>query len=98
MLVDPALVKVVAEADASTSVQKLASEKKKQTPAMESSKKKSKTASTSDDIKALDAKWSKRFLRLEAMFMARSLQPPGGQSTFNMYQCQSQLCSHWLVV
>ena len=39
LFVDAALVKVVGETDASASVQKLASEKKKPTPAKESSKK-----------------------------------------------------------
>ena len=72
---------VIGEADVSASIQKQTVKKKKQTPVKESSKKKSKTSAPYDDIKALDAKWSERFLRLEAMFMARTLQPPVGQLT-----------------
>ena len=61
---------------------------KKTTPTKETTKKKlssksySSTNSASDDLKALDVKWSERFSRLEAMLPAETFQQPTSQLVF----------------
>ena len=83
-LVNPALVQILGQAkkekaieSTTTSKKKAASEKP--TLSKEASKKKSSMSSTtfsSDDIRALDEKWSQHFARLESVLLAKTFTMP----------------------
>ena len=76
-LVDPANVSVIGamgESVASPSTS-LPPEKKTKKDKPTSKSKKSASSSSDDRISALDLKWSERFNRLEALLMAKSLEP-----------------------
>ena len=77
-LVNPGTVQIIAQVEPEKSATVTTREKKaysdKSTPSKEASKKKSSkssAASFSDYISALDKKWSQRFIRLEALLLAK---------------------------
>ena len=74
-LVDPASVSVAVGGAASSQSPSVPPEKKTKKDKPPTKPKKSASSSTDDRFSALDAKWSERFNRLEALLMAKSLEP-----------------------
>ena len=77
-LVDPSEVTLLGRVstDKTSSVESTPKKKKRSDGSPKSSKRKHSSKPTSDDLKSLDDKWSKRFSRLEALLLNKSFAVP----------------------